>query len=227
MKKLIFLFVFFSMFNFQKKIFSMDIENQKLLSDVAIIILFETDFQDSLRQNSLNRSLKTLENINEKIKIISGYKSFPDDLKSKLNRITAQIKKDLLNNNFENQAEYNFNKLIKTLYECYNNFEIKDSPEINYFIVDLIQFQSYIQKKKWNYMLIETEEMLDFYGAVIDRFDKKKLLNPFNKFLLKYFKISIVNLKNAVLDKDIETVKSLVSELTKLLKNFQYIYENR
>ncbi len=205
----------------------MDIENQKLLSDVAIIILFETDFQDSLRQNSLNRSLKTLENINEKIKIISGYKSFPDDLKSKLNRITAQIKKDLLNNNFENQAEYNFNKLIKTLYECYNNFEIKDSPEINYFIVDLIQFQSYIQKKKWNYMLIETEEMLDFYGAVIDRFDKKKLLNPFNKFLLKYFKISIVNLKNAVLDKDIETVKSLVSELTKLLKNFQYIYENR
>ena len=76
-------------------------------------------------------------------------------------------------------------------------------------------------------MLIETEEMLDFYSAVIERFDKKKLLNPFNKFLLKYFKISIDNLKNAVLDKDVETVKSLIAELNKLLKNFQYIYENR
>ncbi|MBP7653259.1 hypothetical protein KA977_07545 [Candidatus Dependentiae bacterium] len=220
------LIIVYIIFIFEIRVSCVNLETQRVLSDIAIIILYENQFQDYLRQNSLDKSFAIFMNINDKINGIIEKGILSSDLKIKLKTSADSLKIKLLNNNYENKAEIEFNNLIKTLYECYNNFEITDSPEINYFIIDLNQFQNYILKKNWDYMIAEVNEMIDFYGVVVERFNKKKLSNPFNMFLLKYFKINLENLRNSVLDKDLDTTKNVTSELVKLLKNFQYIYES-
>jgi hypothetical protein len=88
-----------------------------------------------------------------------------------------------------------------------------------------MQFENYMKIKDWNLMFLESNEMLDFYNIVKLKFYEKNLDIPYNFFLLKYFKLSLDNLKYCVLDKDYKTTKINIENLKKLLNNFQKIYE--
>jgi len=194
------------------------------LSDLAIIILSESEFQDYIRSNQYHNAGINFNKIETILNdIIKNNSQFSDSLQNAILIIIENIKKSLIAKN-SMAADSFFNQLIKKLYECYYYFPINDSPEINYYYVDILQFENYHSKRDWRLMTAECEEMLDFFDCIASRFQTEKLRKPYNLFLLKYFKISLTKLKNAVLDKDEKTLQEAITGFKEIISKFQNIY---
>ena len=202
-----------------------ELKEQSSLSDFAIIILSETEFQDYLRKNNFSAAVKSFEKIEKLINSAVKLTNIDLQLRLALSKKTKRVADLLTNININSEIiEKEFNEIIKLIYECYYFFSINDSPEINYFLVDILQFEQYFKNKEWKMMQIEFNEMLDFFDCVAKKLQNIKINKNYNCFLLKYFRISLINLKNAVLDKDEKTLKTSIIQFKEIITKFQDIY---
>lgn len=218
------LFLLFFFLNF--RLSAIELNDQSNLYNLAVVLLSESEFQDCIRENNYLRASVSFEKIEKLILSISKLPIIDANIKKKLIIKSKEIKTSLKISGHLKKIENDFNEIIKLLYQCYYFFPITDSPEINYFLVDIFQFENYLKKQQWDLMLTECNEMLDFFESVAIKIRTVKTNRQYNNFLLKYFNISLLTLKNAVSDKDINTLKISINQFKEIILNFQNIYSS-
>jgi len=201
---------------------TLEINQQNILADLAIIILQEPIFQDAYRTKNYKLATEILENEYQK-RITNFQKYFvkQNNLQQKITDIILALKNSIIEKN-DRAIENNYNKFLEYLYNYYDNFQINEAPEINFFYIDIIQCENYLTSKNWRLLKLETNEMLSFYDIVKSKFETQKKDTPENLFLMKYLKLNLKSLESAAFDNDSKTIKRILSELKNLIAQFNY-----
>lgn len=194
--------------------------------EIAMIILMENKFENSYRNKDFIKAKDLIENFyNEKVndlilKLSSNEESI---IKNKFSQLNYSIlEKNIL------KVEEAYIDFKNNLYLLYDLFELDGiSPELNFLIFDLNQLLYYYNNNYYEFIVLESKQIMDFVSLIHKRLIEKQILIPEIKYLYNYILRLLSQISAAALDKDNETLKYHINLLEKCFDELKISYETK